>query len=200
MTSPEIEMTNKAYYPLFIKNMVCPRCIMAVKTVLHDCGIQPEDVLLGEIRLPAPLTQEQETLLANALQEIGFELLSNPKRQIVERARSLIIDWIDQGKAIKLSDFLQENIQKEYSSISKLFTEVKGMTIEQYMKRVRIERVKEELCYGDKRISEIAYKYGFSSPAHLSAQFRSVTGMSPKKFQQLDHASWRAKRIPLDQV
>lgn len=59
MTSPEIEMTNKAYYPLFIKNMVCPRCIMAVKTVLHDCGIQPEDVLLGEIRLPAPLTQEQ---------------------------------------------------------------------------------------------------------------------------------------------
>jgi len=186
---------------LFIKNMVCPRCIMAVKAVLEECGIVPDSVLLGEVHITQPITGEQRSQLSDALQAIGFELLSDPKQQLVERIRTLIIDWVNKGNSgLKLSVFLKENINKEYSVLSKLFTEVKGITIEQYMKLIRIERVKEELCYGDKSISELSFIYGFSSPAHLSAQFRSVTGMSPKQFQQLENGDSGKKRTSLDKI
>ncbi len=174
---------------------------MAVKAVLEECGIVPDIVLLGEVHITQPITGEQRSQLSDALQAIGFELLSDPKQQLVERIRTLIIDWVNKGNSgLKLSVFLKENINKEYSVLSKLFTEVKGITIEQYMKLIRIERVKEELCYGDKSISELSFIYGFSSPAHLSAQFRSVTGMSPKQFQQLENGDSGKKRTSLDKI
>lgn len=186
---------------IYIKNMVCPRCIMAVRTLLHNCGIEPLEVSLGEVQLPVALTDERRIQLSHELELLGFELLEDSRQQQVELIRSAVIEWIKSSATrVKLSTFLQTRIARDYSTLSKLFSEIKGITIEQYMKEVRIECVKEELCYGQKNVSELAYEYGFSSLAHLSSQFKSLTGMSPKQFQQLDRPKPFALRNSLDKI
>lgn len=186
---------------LYIKNMVCPRCIMAVRQLLQNNGITAHTVSLGEVQLDEELAPKQLSKLREELLSIGFELLDDPRQQIVAQIRSSVIEWIETvNNRPKLSAYLQSKLNREYSSLSKLHTEVKGITIEQYMKLVRIERIKEELCYGQKSISELSYIYGFSSLAHLSAQFKSVTGMSPKQFQQLERPAITRRRASLDQL
>jgi len=190
-----------AVYTIYIKNMVCPRCIMAVKAIMNDCNIAPLSISLGEVQVEHELTPEKRAELSKQLKNVGFELLTDPRQQMVEQIRSCVIDWVAiTFNRPKLSVYMQEHLNKEYSSLSKLFSEVKGITIEQYMKLVRIERVKEELCYGEKSISELSYQFGFSSPAHLSAQFKSVTGMSPKQFQKLERPAADALRATLDKL
>lgn len=180
---------------LLIKNMVCPRCILAAKEILVSEGITVKSISLGDAEIEEELTEEQRLSIARKLQNIGFELLDDPRSQMVEQIRIAVQQWVrmDEERP-KLSDYLSHHLNKDYSTLSKLFSEVRGVTIERFSILHRIEYVKELLCYSQLSTSEIAYRLGYSSPAHLSSQFKQVTGMTPKEFRELDKHS----RIPLD--
>ena len=179
---------------LYIKNMVCPRCIMAVRTILVAAGLTPTTVNLGEVEVEEALTAQQLADLSEALSQMGFELLDDPRSQLVEQLRVSVIEWVRmEGERPKLSDYLSARLHKDYSLLSKLFSEVQGITLERYAIMHRIEYAKELLCYNQLSTSEIAYKLGYSSPAHFSAQFKQITGMTPKEMRT--HRS--NNRIPL---
>lgn len=179
---------------IHIKNMVCPRCIMSVREIFRKNGIEPADVNLGTVTLD---TEAQDKLASDdaiirkikrSLEELEFEMIDDKRMQIVERIRTGVIEYVhnpeNQDKA-KLSEYLQRKCLKEYSALSKLFTEIKGMTIEKYCILQKVEFVKELLFYGELSVSEIADMLHYSSVAHLSAQFKSVTGISPTRFRQM---------------
>lgn len=170
---------------LLIKNMVCPRCITAVKTLLVAEGLTPTEVQLGEVEIAEEPTAAQKAHLSAALQEMGFELLDDPRTQLVEQLRVAVLEWVRmEGEHPNLSEYLFGRFSKDYSTLSKLFSEVRGITIERFAILHRIEYAKELLCYSRQTMSEIAYTLGYSSPAHLSAQFKQITGMSPKTFRE----------------
>ena len=170
---------------LYIKNMVCPRCIMAVRTILVAAGLTPTTVNLGEVEVEEALTAQQLADLSEPLSQMGFELLDDPRSQLVEQLRVSVIEWVRmEGERPKLSDYLSARLHKEYSLLSKLFREVQGITLERYAIMHRIEYAKELLCYNQLSTSEIAYKLGYSSPAHFSAQFKQITGMTPKMMRE----------------
>lgn len=180
---------------LLVKNMVCPRCISAVKSILVSEGFTVKSVTLGEVETEESLSDEERQCLAEKLQEIGFELLDDPRSQLVEQIRVAVLKWVRmEEERPKLSECLSRQLSKDYSALSKLFSEVKGVTIERFAIIHRIEYVKELLCYSQLSTSEIAYRLGYSSPAYLSSQFKQVTGMMPKEFRELGHH----ERISLD--
>lgn len=180
---------------LLIKNMVCPRCISAVSDLFVSEGVTVKSINLGDVETEEELTQDQLLSVGRKLKDIGFELLDDPRSQLIEQIRIAVQQWVrmDEERP-KLSDYLSRHLNKDYSTISKLFSEVRGVTIERFSILHRIEYVKELLCYSQLSTSEIAYRLGYSSPAHLSSQFKQVTGMTPKEFRELDKHS----RIPLD--
>ena len=180
---------------LLIKNMVCPRCIMAVKKLLESEGLTVMSVSLGDAEIAEELTNEQRLAVATVLQQVGFELLDNPRSQLVEQIRIAVLKWVRMNqKTQKMSEYLSKHLQKDYSTLSKLFSEVRGITIERFAIIHRIEYAKELLCYSQLSTSEIAYTLGYSSPAHLSSQFKQVTSMTPKEFRALSNPD----RKPLD--
>ena len=180
---------------LLIKNMVCPRCISAVKDILESEGLTVNSISLGDAEIEGELTDEQRLSLARKLHDIGFELLDDPRSLLVEQIRIAVQQWVRMPvERPKLSDYLSRHLNKDYSTMSKLFSEVRGITIERFSILHRIEYVKELLCYSQLSTSEIAYRLGYSSPAHLSSQFKQVTGMTPKEFRELE----KHNRIPLD--
>ena len=171
---------------LLIKNMVCPRCVSAAKDVLVSEGLTVKSISLGDAEIEEELTGEQRLSIARKLQDIGFELLDDPRSQLVEQIRISVMQWVRMGgERPKMSDYLSRQLNKDYSLLSKLFSEVRGITIERFAIVHRIEYAKELLCYSQLATSEIAYKLGYSSPAHLSSQFKQVTGMTPKEFRSL---------------
>lgn len=180
---------------LLIKNMVCPRCIIAVKNILESEGVTVKSISLGDAEIEEELTDERRLSVARKLQDMGFELLDDPRSQLVEQIRIAVQQWVRMNEERpKLSDYLANNLKKDYSTLSKLFSEVRGITIERFAIIHRIEYAKELLCYSQLSTSEIAYKLGYSSPAHLSSQFKQVTGMTPKDFR----AQGQHGRISLD--
>lgn len=180
---------------LLIKNMVCPRCISAVKDILVSEGIMVKSIMLGDAEIEGELTDEQRLSLVRKLHDIGFELLDDPRSLLVEQIRIAVLQWVRMPvERPKLSDYLSRHLNKDYSTMSKLFSEVRGITIERFSILHRIEYVKELLCYSQLSTSEIAYRLGYSSPAHLSSQFKQVTGMTPKEFRELE----KPDRTPLD--
>lgn len=180
---------------LLIKNMVCPRCIIAVKNILESEGVTVKSISLGDAEIKEELTDERRLSLARKLQDMGFELLDDPRSQLVEQIRIAVQQWVRMNEErSKLSDYLANNLKKDYSTLSKLFSEVRGITIEKFAIIHRIEYAKELLCYSQLSTSEIAYKLGYSSPAHLSSQFKQVTGMTPKDFR----SQGQHDRISLD--
>ena len=182
---------------LYIKNMVCPRCIMAVRTILVDAGLTPTAVDLGEAEIVEELTAQQLAALSEALAQMGFELLDDPRSRLVEQLRVGVIEWVRmEGTRPKLSDYLSARLHKDYSLLSKLFSEVKGITLERYAILHRIEYAKELLRYNQQSTSEIAYRLGYSSLAHFSAQFTQITGMTPKMMR----ANQTNDRIPLSEI
>ena len=182
---------------LYIKNMVCPRCIMAVRTILVSAGLTPTAVNLGEADIAEALSEGQQANLSERLSQMGFELLDDPRSQLVEQMRVSVIEWVRmEGERPKLSDYLSARLHKEYSLLSKLFSEVKGITLERYAILHRIEYAKELLRYNQQSTSEIAYRLGYSSPAHFSAQFKQITGMTPKMMR----ANQTNDRIPLSEI
>lgn len=185
---------------LHIKNMVCRRCIIAVEQILAHLQINKARVDLGHVYLPAPLTETQILSFKDALEAIGFELLDDKRMQLIEQIKTEIIGYLYQPEiqtmSMSLSEYLKAKILHDYSSLSKLFSELNGITIEKYFIQQRIERVKELIVYDELSFSEIADKLNYSSVAHLSAQFKNVTGITPTVFK-----SQKGKgRKSLDQV
>lgn len=184
---------------LHIKNMVCNRCKMVVKAELERLGIHPTIVELGEVTLQSDLTASQKASVTSVLEGLGFEIIDDKKGQLIERVKTLIISLIhekDIDIKTNLSDFISEHVGQDYNHVSKLFSEIEGTTIEKYFIAQKIERVKELLVYGENTLSEIAYQLHYSSVAHLSNQFKKVTGLSPSYFKSLRSK----KRKPLDEV
>lgn len=180
---------------LLIKNMVCPRCISAVSDLFVSEGVTVKSINLGDVDTVEELTQDQLLSVGRRLKDIGFELLDDPRSQLIEQIRVSVLEWVRMDKErIKLSDYLSARLHKDYSTLSKMFSEVRGVTIERFSILHRIEYVKELLCYSQLSTSEIAYRLGYSSPAHLSSQFKQVTGMTPKAFRELE----KPGRTPLD--
>lgn len=180
---------------LLIKNMVCPRCISAVSDLFVSEGVTVKSINLGDVDTEEELTQDQLLSVGRRLKDIGFELLDDPRSQLIEQIRVSVLEWVRMDKErIKLSDYLSARLHKDYSTLSKMFSEVRGVTIERFSILHRIEYVKELLCYSQLSTSEIAYRLGYSSPAHLSSQFKQVTGMPPKVFRELE----KPGRTPLD--
>lgn len=165
--------------------MVCPRCISAVATLMTQMEIQTLHVQLGEVLLSDPLTPTKRAALGVALQQLGFELLDDIRSQQIEKIKSIIIQQIHhlEEDQLNFSEIVSRELHKEYSQLSKLFSETEGITIEQYIIRQKIEKTKELLAYKERNLSEIAYQLGYSSVAHLSAQFKKVTGLTPSQFK-----------------
>jgi AraC-like DNA-binding protein len=184
---------------IYIKNMVCPRCIMVVQSELEKSGFTPLSVSLGEVVFEKELAVSYQEIIAKTLQNVGFEIIEDQKKQGVEKVKNLIIDLVqNQNSVLKntLSDYLSTQLNCDYKYITTLFTELEGTTIEKYFIAQKIEKVKELLVYNELTLSEIAFQLQYSSVAHLSNQFKSVTGLTPSYFKNL-----RAdRRIPLDQV
>jgi AraC family transcriptional regulator len=184
---------------LMIRNMVCPRCITSVGQILHEQGFQPLAVRLGEVDLEKPLSQQELEALGPALQRVGFELLDDQKKQLIERIKTLLLQQVQSGSIeehFSLSKFLSAALHKDYSGLSRLFSEVEGITLEQYFILQRIEKAKEWLVYNEFTLGEIAWKLGYSSTQHLSAQFKRVTGMTPSHFKTIGAAGRRPINAP----
>ncbi|MDF2192273.1 AraC family transcriptional regulator [Paraflavitalea sp. CAU 1676] len=173
---------------LYIRNMVCNRCIMIVRQTLEETGLHPLNIKLGEVELAeAPAAPVLDTLKSK-LEALGFELLDNQRQKTIEQIKSTIQRLIGQADLEdnhKFSALLSDALQKEYSYLSKLFSEVEGITIEKYVINEKIEKVKELMIYDKLSLNDIAFKMGYSSVAHLSAQFKKVTGFTPSAFRQL---------------
>lgn len=185
---------------LHIKNMVCDRCIKVVREILDARGIRASRVRLGEVILAEPLGTDQVSALEKALEREGFELIDDKRSRLVSRIKSLLVELIHYGDLEdmrqNISSFIQERVHKDYHYLSALFSESENITIEQFVIYQKIEKVKELLVYDEMTLSEISFKMGYSSVAHLSAQFKKITGFTPTQFKRLkDH-----KRRPLDKL
>lgn len=204
--SPHIDISKKTKLlvslrdmeKIYIKNMVCPRCITAVAGVINAMGISPIAVKLGEVTLAKELTPSQIELLAKRLEQAGFELLTDNKLQLAEKIKAIIVNHIhhNSGAHIVFSEVLASELHKEYSQLSKLFSATQGITIEQFIILQKTEKVKELLLYNQLNLSEIANSMGYSSVAHLSAQFKKTTGYTPTQFR----LQGNSLRKPLDDV
>ncbi len=165
--------------------MVCPRCISAVEKVLTDINVKPLQVRLGEVTLSKELNAKQSILFKKQLESLGFEQLDDSRTQQIEQIKAIVINHIqhlEDGKFV-FSDIIANNLNKEYSQLSKLFSLTEGITIEQYIILQKIEKVKELLRYNQMNLSEIADKMGYSSVAHLSSQFKKTIGLTPSQFK-----------------
>lgn len=193
------DMKTESLTTLYIKNMVCNRCIMAVRSQLEDLGLQPVSVELGIVVLPGKLTEESYRAIKASLEPLGFELLDDKKSQLTEQIKDAIIQLVhynDGNLKVNLSDYLVEKFHRDYGSMSKLFSETTQTTIEKYFIAQKIERAKELLVYGELSLNEIADQLNYSSAAYLSAQFKSVTGLTPSYFRKIKEN----KRKSLDEV
>ncbi len=185
---------------LYIKNMVCNRCKTAVAIEIKSVGLTERSIELGEVVLYELPTDEQRDLLKSRLEKLGFELLNDPHRQIIERIKTHIIELVHYNTGEKrhenLSDLLVQHLQKDYAGLSSLFSEVEGITIEHFHILQKIERVKELLVYDEMNLSEIAFQTDYSSLSHLSHQFKKITGLTPTHFKKIGNL----KRQTLDAV
>lgn len=179
---------------LYIKNMVCDRCKTAVTNCLKDLGLTPLSVDLGIAIIKEDANAERTEQISSSLQSLGFELLEDKQKQTIDRIKSEIIKLVhyqDNKSDVNLSTYLSDKLSTDYSTLSKLFSESMGMTIEKYFILQKIERVKELIFYDEMSISEIALKMNYSSTAYLSTQFKSVTGMTPSQFKSMHQKELR---------
>ena len=173
---------------LYIKNMVCNRRILVVQQELDKLQINSRNVTLGEVETTTELPKEKVEQLSQNLSALGFELLDNSKQQLIEKIKNIILKQVhhtQEENNHNYSEILSKALHKDYSYLSSLFSEVEGLTIEKYLINQKIEKVKEFIIYDQLSLSEIAYKLGYSSVAHLSNQFKKVTGLTPSHFKKL---------------
>jgi AraC family transcriptional regulator len=186
---------------LYIKNMVCPRCIKVVKEELNKLGLNVISVELGEATVETNNYSISTNEIKKILENNGFELLDDKQGKLVEKIKTLIIDKIQNSKPgdlekFNFSKYLSDNLNVTYQYLSHLFSSLEDSTIEKYIIHQKIEKVKELLVYNELTLSEISYNLGYSSVQHLSNQFKQVTGFTPSYYKNLRDK----KRIPLDKV
>ena len=173
---------------LYIKNMVCIRCKMVVKAELTKLGLHYTTVELGEAEILENISAEQHEQFKAALLKSGLELLDDKKSVLIQKIKNVIVELVhysEEPLTINFSDFLSQKLNHDYTYLANLFSEVQGTTIEKFIIAHKIERVKELLVYGELNLTEIAYLMHYSSVAHLSTQFKKVTGLTPSYFKQL---------------
>lgn len=177
--------------------MVCNRCIMVVEDILKRNGVEPVSVSLGTAELATTPDPEQLKKINASLEEVGFEVLEDQKKKLVEQIKSTILRELGNEEREKnFSRIIANAMHKDYSYLSKLFSEVEGITIEKYIIDQKIEKVKELLVYGELSLTEIAYQLNYSSVGHLSSQFKKITGFNPTEFRkQKNHL-----RRPTDKI
>ena len=179
--------------------MVCIRCKMVVKSELEKLGLHYIVVDLGEAEIMEDISPTQIDLLDIGLKRSGLELMDNKKSILVEKIKTMIIELVhytDDQIKINLSDYLSEKLNHDYTYLANLFSEVQGTTIEQFIISHKVERIKELIIYDELNITEIAWKMNYSSVAHLSNQFKKVTGLSPSHFKQLKDK----RRNPIEEI
>lgn len=163
---------------------------MVVKSELEKLGLHYISVDLGETEIMEEISPEQLTHLSIALKKTGLELMDDKRSILVEKIKTIIIELVhyaDEQIKINLSDYLSEKLNHNYTYLANLFSEVKGTTIEQFYLAHKIEKVKELLVYDELNLTEIAWKLHYSSVAHLSNQFKKMTGLTPTHFKKLRH-------------
>ncbi len=186
---------------IYIKNMVCNRCIMVVTSVLNDLKLNPVKISLGEVDFgDYALSDAQVSDIWKQLEPLGFDVINDKKSRLIEEIKKQVIKLVQKQDGLpysKLSDYMTKNIAYEYNYLSTLFSSVEGITIERYYINQRIEKVKELLVYDEFSLTEISFQMGYSSLAHLSNQFKSVTGLSPSHFRSLKSVK---SRISIDKL
>ena len=168
--------------------MVCFRCKIVVKEELTKLGLRYSSVELGEVNLPGNISLAQHDQLKMALVKVGLELMDDKKSVLIQKIKTVIIELVhytEEPLTINFSEYLSQKLNHDYTYLANLFSEVQGTTIEKYVIAHKIERVKELLVYNELNLTEIAYLMHYSSVAHLSAQFKKVTGLTPSHFKQL---------------
>jgi AraC-like DNA-binding protein len=179
--------------------MVSNRCKMAVKDELRRLGLHFIVVDLGEVEIMENISMEQREILKAKLLLSGLELMDDKKAMLIEKIKTVIIEMVHHSNEIikvNFSDYLSEKMNHDYTYLSNLFSEVQGTTIEQFIISHKTERIKELIIYGELNITEIAWKMGYSSVAHLSSQFKKVTGLSPSHFKQMKDK----RRSPIEEI
>ncbi|MDC8100037.1 helix-turn-helix domain-containing protein [Chryseobacterium rhizosphaerae] len=184
---------------IFIKNMVCNRCISAVEDIFTKADVRISSVILGEVETETEISADKMKAIEKELLETGFERIMDSAHQLVEKIKNLIIvkvSELDIADNFLLSEFLSSKLHKDYSALSKTFSQNENITLEQFFILQKIEKVKELLLYNEFNLTEIAGKLGYKSVQHLSTQFRNSTGFTPTEFKKLkDH-----HRKPLDNL
>ncbi|EIA07188.1 helix-turn-helix domain-containing protein [Flavobacterium frigoris] len=179
--------------------MVSNRCKMAVKEELKKLGLHFIVVDLGEVDVMEVISMSQRELLKKGLLEAGFELMDDKKSMLIEKIKNVIIEMVhhsDEVIKVNFSIYISEKLNHDYTYLSNLFSEVQGTTIERFIISHKTERVKELIIYGEHNITEIAWKMGYSSVAHLSSQFKKVTGLSPSHFKNMKDK----RRCPIEEI
>ena len=181
--------------------MVCNRCIKVVREELTGLGFTIKSIELGEVTLYEQVSQKDADKLRQILADNDFELIDDKKSWIINRIKTLIIEYIHYDKEkpdfVNISDFLARETDYDYSYLSNLFSSVEGQTIEHFLILQKVEKVKELLVYDELTLNEISYQLGYSSVQHLSHQFKKVTGLTPSHFKKIKK---KKKRNPLDQI
>lgn len=182
---------------LYVKNMVCDRCVMTVRQIVASSGIADAKVEMGKVMLTGELSPEKIAEIGQKLSDVGFELLKNPEDVLVERVKNAVIELVrsdDVGQE-NLSAWLAAATGTDYRQLSAVFSAHERRTVEKFYIAQKVERVKELIDYGELTVSEIAYRTGYSSVAHLSRQFKQVTGVTPTQYKAMNQV-----RKPLDKV
>ena len=184
---------------LTIKNMVCNRCVRVVREELEKLGLDIRSVVLGEAVIAPGRNSIDITAIKRVLNTNGFDIVNDRKAKTVEKIKNAIIRLVHRHEGLEdfemnYSEYLVREVNAGYHHISTLFSSIEGITIEKYIILQKIERVKELLKYGELTLSEIAYQMGYSSVAHLSTQFKKITGLTPSSFKQMTASS----RLPID--
>ncbi len=180
---------------LYIQNMVCLRCKMMVKVKLDEMGITYKSVELGEIDLANKITGKKLDEIRKCLLTLGLVLIEDQKAILVEKINALVIAMIhddDELPSVKYSVYISEKLHHNYTYLANLFSEIKGCTLESFIIMHKIERAKELIVYDDLSLADIAYRLHYSSPAHLSNQFKKVTGLTPSFFKELKRKRMRS--------
>lgn len=190
-------MQNQETKNIYIKNMVCNRCIKVVRDEFEKLGLVVKNIQLGEVEVVNDEPKLDMKRISEVLVTNGFELLDNKNSKIIEKTKVLLINLIssvDSGKDINvsISEYLAGETGLNYHYLSTLFSSLEGITIEKYIIHLKIEKVKELLVYGELTLSEISFRLGYSSVQHLSNQFKKITGLTPSYFKSLKNKNRQA--------